>query len=329
MSLIQEYAESLAALSGDDFEQEVCARLHSAILGFQEIPAKPQGDAGLDGFSHGGERGYCCYGMEHDAFKNNKQRENAIANKFKSDLRRLCELDFDKKKLICIDSAEMATILPDGRKLKHVSLVVNWFESHRILNPLFTAFSQYRNVSTCRYVDANASVAVVGPKQLANLYAVDEETILRASQRVLARRVQQTAQSVAIDDPKDFDTKMEILREIRPDQLPAITSLAEQFRANWRMSLAFERELDQTVPTLHQILEEDRKRILTRVSQLMIESEEPWKELQRASSIAEEVLAPDFGRLYGSIVQDVSSGEIARLIGDCTVGWKRLNTAHG
>jgi hypothetical protein len=328
-SLIQEYAESLAALSGDDFEQEVCARLQSAILGFQTVPAKPQGDAGLDGFSHDGERGYCCYGPEHDGFKTNKQRENALVDKFKSDLRRLCELEFEKKKLICIESAEMATILPDGRKIKHISLLVNWFESHRVLNPLFTAFADYKKVSACRYVDANASVAVLGPKELANLYAVDESTIIRARQRVFARRVQQTAQTVAIENPKDFDAKMAILREIRPDQLTAIASLAEQFRVDWRMSLAFERELDETVPTLHRTLEENRRRILTRVSQLMVGSQEPWKELTRASAIAQEVLDRDFGKLYGSIVQDVSSGEIARLIGECPVGWEKPNTAHG
>ena|ERR1035437_3645293 len=106
MALVQEYAESLAALTGDEFQREVCARLQTAILGFQSIPSRPQGDAGLDGFSHNGERGYCCYGPEHDAFKTNKQRENAIVDKFKSDLRRLCELDFEKKNLVCINSAE-------------------------------------------------------------------------------------------------------------------------------------------------------------------------------------------------------------------------------
>ena len=329
MALVLEYAESLAALAGDEFESEVCARLQAAILGFQRVPSTPHGDAGLDGFSHNGERGYCCYGPEHDAFRTNKQRETAIVDKLKSDLRRLCELDFDRRNLICIDNAEMATILPDGRKLKHISLLVNWFESHRVLSPLFTAFADYRSASACRYVDEKASINVQGPKELANMYAVDEATILRARQRVFAQRVQHTAQTVDIKDPKDFDSKMAVLREIRPDQLSAISGLAEQLRADWRMSLAFERELDETIPTLHRTLEEDRRRILTRVSQVMVGSRETWKELPTASQIAREILEPDFGKLYGSIVQDVGSGEIARLIGECPVGWERPKIAHG
>jgi hypothetical protein len=180
MSLIQEYAQSLAALTGQDFEDEVCARLQGVILDFQTVPATPQGDGGLDGFSHGGARGYCCYGLKPDEFKSNKQRENAIVEKFKSDLRRLCELDHAKRKLICIENEELCTILPNGQKLQHVTLLVNWFDSHRVLNPILTAFAEYRQTSLGRYVASDASVVVLGPKELANQYAVDEGTITRS-----------------------------------------------------------------------------------------------------------------------------------------------------
>jgi hypothetical protein len=76
---------------------------------------------------------------------------------------------------------------------------------------------------------------------------------------------------------------MAILREIRPDRLPAIEALTVQLRNHWRMALAFERELDETLPTLHRTLEDDRGRILTRVSQLMLASNGPWTELGKAS----------------------------------------------
>lgn len=323
MSLIQEYAQSLAALTGQDFEDEVCARLQGVILDFQTVPATPQGDGGLDGFSHGGARGYCCYGLKPDEFKSNKQRENAIVEKFKSDLRRLCELDHAKRKLICIENEELCTILPNGQKLQHVTLLVNWFDSHRVLNPILTAFAEYRQTSLGRYVASDASVVVLGPKELANQYAVDEGTIIRAQQRIVAQRVQLAATMVALANPEDFEHKMAILREIRPDRLPAIEALTVQLRNHWRMALAFERELDETLPTLHRTLEDDRGRILTRVSQLMLASNEPWTELGKASGIAEEILGRDFGKLYGPLVQDVSSGEIARLIGECPVGWER------
>ena len=323
MSLIEEYAQSLAALTGTPFQEEVCARLQMVILDFQTIPAKPQGDAGLDGFSHGAKRGYCCYGPEPDLFKTNKQRENAIVDKFKGDLRRICELDFERKKLICIDNKEMCTILPTGQKLEHITLLVNWFESHRVLGPILTAFEEYKKASVCRYILPNASVVVWGPRDVANQYAVDEATIIRAEQRVAAQRIHQAATAVAIDNPEDFEQKMVILRDIRPDQLAAIESLSEQLRKDWRMALAFERELDQSLPTQHRILEADRGSILRRVSQLMLSSPEPWTQLGDASAIAAAIIEKDFGKLYGPLVQDVSSGEVARLIGECPIGWEK------
>ena len=322
-SLIDEYALSLASLEGDAFQAEVCAHLQRVLLGFQTVPAKPHGDAGLDGFSHEGGRGYCCYGPEHDPAKSTKDRVAAIVEKFSGDLRRLLELDFDDRKLVHRDSNEMAAILPDGQKIGHIELIVNWFESHRVLNPIGTTVRKYKKASQCRWVEPDATVIIVGPKDLANRYAIDEITIVRARQRVFIKKVQQAAQLLTIDNPKDFDLKMEILREIKPDQLQAIDALAETLREHWRMALAFERELNETLPVLHRGLEEARQRILGRVSQLMIASANPWAELPRATEVAAELLASDFDKLYGPLVHDVSSGEIARLIGECPIGWSR------
>ena len=181
MTIVQEYARSLASLSGIDFEAEVCARLQSVDLGFQTVPSKPQGDAGLDGLSDHGECGYCCYGPGHDEFKQNRSREAAITKKFKADLRRLFELDIKGSKIVKSANVEMAKILPKGRKLRHIKLIVNWFESHRVLGPISTAADEYREASECRYVTQDVSVVVVGPHELANQYAVDEQTIIRGA----------------------------------------------------------------------------------------------------------------------------------------------------
>lgn len=328
-SLIDQYAGSLAMLTGDDFQMEVSARLQSMILSFQTVPAKPKGDAGLDGFSHHGTRGYCCYGPEHDAFKSNKARESAIINKFTGDLRRLLELDSIKGKLVRAESPEMATILPRGQHLAHIELIVNWFESHRVLGPILTAFVDYTKLSACRYVNPDASVIVVGPKQLANLYAVDEVTLYRARQRVLMDKVQVIAEAVTIVDSKGFDEKMETLRQIRPHQVPAIDALSDELRSNWRTALALEQELDQTLPMLHRSLENSRRQILARVSELMVASPEPWTQLPRAQDIAKAIIEQGFGTMYGPLIPQVSSGEIARLIGECPVGWKKPQGAHG
>ncbi|MES2219731.1 MAG: hypothetical protein V4587_02050, partial [Acidobacteriota bacterium] len=55
-SLIDEYAASLEGLTGLDFQAEVCARLQTFVIGFQTVPSKPHGDAGLDAFSERGHR---------------------------------------------------------------------------------------------------------------------------------------------------------------------------------------------------------------------------------------------------------------------------------
>lgn len=320
---ITEYEQSLEALSGNEFQDEISAYLQAVIIDFQVVPANPQGDAGLDGFSHHGERAYCCYGPEHNAFKQNKEREDAIVDKFKSDLRRLYELDTNGMKLVVKENKEIETILPEGRKIKHVELIVNWFGSHRILSRILTAAGHYAETSQCRYIEAGATVTVVGPKQLANRHFVDEVMIARARQRVFIQKIEKKAEAVVLAGTEKFVKKMTVLREIVGGQKEAVDSLQIELQTDWRMALAFDQELSDTLPNVHRSFESDRRRILTRVSELMVSSSKPWTELPNATRIAFEILDQDFGKLYGLLIRDISSGEIARLIGECPVGWEK------
>lgn len=328
VSTVDEYAKTLSALTGNAFQAEVCARLQSVILDFQTIPAKPHGDAGLDGFSHQGSRGYCCFGPQYSDYKTNKSLESAIINKFREDLRKLLELGFKKKALVCKPSLEMPMILPAGQKLVHVELIVNWFESHRVIGPIHTAFAEYKEKSDGNFVEATATVVIVGPKELANRWTVDEIALIRAKQKGFLKAIQEAAATVNIANPKDFDAKMSILRQLRPDQLAAINRLADELMLKWRTALAFESSLNENTPTLHRLLEATRSRIVTRVSELMLASSQPWTQLSTAESIAQSLLEPDFGALYGSLVSDVASGEIARLIGECPIGWEKATGSH-
>lgn len=222
----------------------------------------------------------------------------------------------------------MATILPRGQRIEHIELITNWFESHRVLGPILTAAAEFAAASKCTYIDPSASIIVVGPKDLANRYAVDELTIQRARQREFIQRIKLAAQAISIDDPGDFDRKMAVLRKIRPDQVDAIASLADELRANWRMALAFERELNETLPGLHRDLEDDRRRILTRIIELMLATSQPWTELGHAQELAKGILDQHFDKPYGPLVTDVSSGEVARLIGECPIGWEEPGVRH-
>src|SRR5688500_4754115 len=99
-SNLDDYEKLIGKLEGNAFEEEVCARLQSIIVDFQHIPAKPHGDGGLDGLSHGQERAYCCYGPEQEVRKlENKGLKDDILNKFSNDLRKLFEIEFEKRKL--------------------------------------------------------------------------------------------------------------------------------------------------------------------------------------------------------------------------------------
>lgn len=322
-SLITEYANSLAALTGNDFQAEVCARLQTFIAGFQTVPAKPMGDAGLDAIADHGRRAYCCYGPEHDAFKTAKKREDGIVDKFSTDLRRIYELDLVKGSLVLAESPEMKTILPTGRKIEQIELLVNWFESHRIIGPILTVVELCQKASKCRYARKNATVVIAGPKDLASRYAIDEVTITRARQRVFLQAVHAKSQTMDVGSILKFDQKRDTLKLIVPGQAGQIDQLWDSLLSFWRMSLAFEQELADTLPNLHRDLEANRSRILQRVMTLMIGVGEPWKQLDQATKIATEILAKDFDKLYGSLIDDVSSGEIARLIGECPIGWEK------
>ena len=322
-----EYANTLASLEGNEFQAEVSIYFGTQIIGFQTVPDKPQGDGGLDGFSHNGERGYCCYGLEHDVFKTAKERVDAIVVKFSKDLRRLFELGFDGKKLVKVDDSVLKTILPKDRKLEHIYLIVNWFEDHRILGRIGTAVQTYKAASECRYVASSVTVVVIGPTELSALYSVTESAVYRVQQRVFVQKVKQTAKTVVIGNPADFEAKMQILREIRPDMLPTIEQWSAHLLENWRMALAFEIELDKTLNMLHQSLEDCRRRIAVRVAELALSSTEQWKELGKAHELALEILGRDFGE-HGPLLSDVSSGEIARLVGECPINWtKPVNNA--
>lgn len=324
MSFGPEYSRALSQLTGDPFQEEVCVRLGRVILSFQPVPRKPHGDGGLDGLSHDGEHAYCCYGPEYDAAKKTKDRVDAIVDKFKEDLRKLFELDTNGMKLVHKENKEISTIVAEGTTIKHIKLIVNWFESHRLVGPINTALKKYRKASGCKYVDPTASVVIWGPKDFTAAYVVDEDSILRIRHGTLLREVKSAAATVAIADPTTFEAKIDALKKICPaaHQAPAIAGMREQFLSDWRMSLAFEQKLDSSIPTLHHALEEDRLRVAQQVRHLMLSSEKPHAELARAEQIAKDVLAKDFQTFGSSLLASISSGEIARLMGECLIAWE-------
>lgn len=322
MPSVSEYAKCLSELTASVFETEACIRLEHTVSGFQRVPAKPQGDGGLDGFSHWGQRAYCCYGPIPNTFKKPKDLEADIIGKFSADIRRLCELETAKKKLVYKENTALLSILPSGVQITEILLICNWFESHKIIGPIHTALADCVQVSKCKFVSAQATVQIIGPLEFAQRFYADELALFALQSRVMVNKVKASAGALAVLPPQGFDSKIATLKLIRPDRESTIDGMAESLRHDWRMNLAFEQELDETLPDLHRALQDSRRRILTRVNQRMLSSTEPWNELREMADEAREILKVEFGA-YAGMIDDVSSGEIARLIGICPIDWEK------
>jgi hypothetical protein len=363
MSLAEKYVAEFELLTGIAFQDEVCARLQETDPSFQTIPTK-DGDGGLDGLSSNGEIPYCCFGHEYDPAKTQAQYNEKIVEKFSSDLRRLLELKSiatdisgsqlsipdpeikeaadsaigvgtpkkKKKELVHADNKELAAIIASGVKIKHIKLVLNRFESNKVLGKLQTALKKYITASKCAFVEATVSLVIIGPKQLANEHYVDELTLSRAKHRILAKKVEQAAINIALNaqDQKTFDTKMAMLKELRPNRDAAVDGMAETFREDWRTALACEKELSDEASTLHYALEQGRRTLLAKIQMKMYASNAPWDELPNAVQLAEEIFGSSLGSWWGDLKSAACRGEVARLIGDCPIGWDGLDkqSAH-
>jgi hypothetical protein len=348
MSLVEKYVEALETLTGTPFQDAVCTRLRSAIPSFQKIPDKG-GDGGLDGYSHNGENGYCCYGLELDAAKSEDDYVSMIVEKFQKDLRRLFELQepsekngeaqastassvasssqdggkAKKPKFQHVPNKELASVLGKDVKIKHVRLLVNRYESKKVLGRLQTAFRRYKSESQCRFVHPDATLVLDGPQQLAEEHHIDELALSLARRQMLFERLADSASKVDLPMSSTFDSKMSLLKQIRPGHDVAIDSMAEDFKTDWRLALASEKDLSDSATNLHLALERGKRRLLSKVNKLMTESDEPWNEISTAGELAEKMLGPILESWFGDLTTDVCNGEVAALIGDCPIGWER------
>ncbi len=322
-SNIGDYEGLLGKLEGNVFQDEVCARLQSMIVDFQRIPAKPQGDGGLDGLSHGQERAYCCYGPEQVGKSDTKGLKEAIVDKFSEDLRKLYELEFENKKLKQTDNKELETIMGSGRQIKHVYLVVSCFESHRVIGPLNTNFNKYKAESAMKFVDAAATLAVWGPKDLAALGAVDEHTLFRIQNPTLIASVQAASASQLLKDSGgDFDAKFADLKLRRPGRAASIDDIAQKLREAWAAAIALDNDLSKNSLSLHQVLESVRSDAALSAQVKSMSMTDPYQLLDIMRQEVGSQLEQGFGERFGPLTPRIAQGVVAGLIGECPIEWR-------
>lgn len=323
-----DYEKLLGGLEGDSFQDEVCARLASLFNDFQRVPPKPSGDGGLDGLSHGHTRAYCCYGPEQEAFKvNAKGLKDAIVAKFRSDLRKLCELTTGTtNRLKRIKSAALPDIVEKGVKIQHVYLVCSWFESHKVISPIATAFSTYKQRSANRFIDEQATVTVWGPKDLANKGIVDDHTMFRIEERALLARVKAAVAAAGVlpASMADFDAKFDDLRKRGgPARAATVDNLADYFRKAWATAIALDNELASTSVSLHEALEDAREQSAVSAQLKSTNTADPFTLVNDMRVEVSSRLGKNFGTRLSTMTSKVADGEVGRLIGDCHLDWRQ------
>lgn len=329
----REFAQRLGTLEGQEFQDEVCRFLRRSMNDFQHIPPKPQGDGGLDGLSHNFRVAYFCYGPEQEPSKV-KARGLAleIIKKFRNDLRNVFELAAKgrgaKMKLVRAPNAELPTILPSGRKIELIRLIVSVFDTHRILAPLQEALDDCKSASMCTYVDSTASMTIWSPKELATTGVVDDATIFRLEQRELMKVVSAVLAApplgtVAQPETSDFDAKFDWIEANTKHRPGAVDNLRAHFMKCWLASIAVENEFANNAVALHQALSGAREDA-TVDAELESSSQTQAMELikvmrqkllERLQQYLGSKLAPD-------LIRQLADGEIARLIGECPVDWR-------
>jgi hypothetical protein len=323
-SNLADYEKLIGKLEGNAFEDEVCARLQTIFVDFQRVPAKPHGDGGLDGLSHGQERGYCCYGPEQEVRKlENKGLKEAIVNKFSSDLRKLFELETENKKLKHAANEELATIMGDSHKIKSVHLIVSCFESHRVIGQLNTNFEKYKVESQMKFVDAAATMTVWGPTDLATLGAVDEHTLFRIQNPALIACVQAASAAELVKDVSGgFDAKFDDLKRRRPGCAANIDGIAAKLREAWAAAIALDNDLSKNSLGLHQVLESVRTSAALSAQVKSMSATDPYHLIEVMREEVAVQLEQGFGNRFGPLTPRITHGVVAGLIGECPIDWR-------
>ncbi len=322
---LTEYEKFIGGLEADRFQDEVCARLQGHITDFQRIPDKPSGDGGLDGLSHGQECGYCCYGPEQDPVKlKAKGLRDDIVEKFSEDLRKLFEVTIGpNRRVVHAANAELATIMGDGNKIRAIYLVVSWFETHRVIGALNTAFKRYKKGSQLNFVHADATLTIWGPKDLATRGPLDEHTLFRLKNQDLFERLRAaSAADIPPDATGDFDAKFADLKQRRPARAAHIDALAKDFRDTWAAAIALDNDLASTSVVLHEALETARTDAARAARVRSMGDAEPYELIATMQEDVVNRLGQGFGQRLGGLTSKVADGVVAGLIGECPIEWR-------
>ena len=174
-----------------------------------------------------------------------------------------------------------------------------------------------------KFIDADATLTIWGPTDLAALGDVDDHTLFRAENPALFESVRAAAADELLKDcVGDFDAKFDDLKQKRPEFAKSIEKIAEDFRKAWAASIALDNELAENSLGRHQDFEAVRSdaALSARVKSMI--ATDPYDLIEKMRGEVSDRLGKDFGNSFGPHTTHIANGVIASLIGECPIEWR-------
>jgi hypothetical protein len=333
-SVIDEVARLLGELEGDAFQQAICGELLRSFEGrFQSVPAK-NGDGGVDGLTCSNTHAYFCYGPELQirTKKNaNKELSKGIITKFSSDLCRVFGLKTkgrgSKKSFVEKPNVELAAVLGTNTRLKHLYLVVSYFQDKTIIGALRDHFDGCKTATKAGYIDPSIDFTLFGPREFAHHCGIDELTLSRLKHPVFHASVGPAISSAPpVISTGDFDDKFDWLEGQPTTKRDVLTSLRDQYRDSWAKAIAIEQTLQNTTPNAHLELTSIRADVVTIALEGSLTSsgdlQDSIAQLQTIRKELRSRLDSRLGFIGPHLLDPLSKGETAKLIGECHIEWR-------
>lgn len=323
----REFARKLGTISGDPFQEAMVCLLQRSIIDFQRISTRPSGDGGLDGLSHEWTRAYCCYGLDlqPSAKTTTDELRDKVVNKFKEDLRKLCELKHTGPTLIHADNSRLAGILTAGKKLRHIQLISNYIEDNRIVGDLSAAFMNYRSASKCIYIDKSCTMSIWGPHDICNNMTIDDAAMLSVENPALATVIDEVENTAPHDLPAIHPSKSTL-----DDKIAVLSGDQQDYKdlllQDWGRYILFMQKLDATLPNLHRDIEKLVRRVSVKAnleSNTAKHGSVPTELISKIEAAIEEGTKGILSKYVSSTDIDAfKERTVARLIGMCPIDWR-------
>ena len=336
--LDQDYLRYLSSLSGDEFQEEIEKLAGDSFLDFQPVLANP-GDGGCDGIYSDFSSYICCYGLDLKKSDLNKNKIiTKIKRKFKDDLNRLLELKVkgrgDRQVYSFAKNEILKDIVPEGKKIKAIRLVVNYNENSLIkyFNELFT---DLKSNSKLNFVDKDCAVVLVCLGKIGTMFNITENALVRLKYRLVEEAVQlaldfdinRNNENETVRKSKSkFDKKFNILRDnhcSNSEEKEEVEKMRKEYLANWYRYIQFMTEVEKNNPVLFKKISDENAKIAKDGKRLFLGNKKlPLDKIEHFSEAIERKWQNIFDNTNSEKQGELQEFDLAHFVGACPLEWK-------